>query len=170
MTKLVKELERNFDITDEGNTVEQYLGVKIDHQGNGSFRMYQRHLISRILKVIPGMEKANEHRVPAATSITLTKDSTGKPRQENWNYRSIIGMLNFLVNSTHPELSHAVHQCARFCSNPKASHKTAVKHIVRYLLTTQARNGRVAPNYGMNMRPDKKRRLKVYVDASFAGD
>ena len=30
-----------------------------------------------------------------------------------------------------------VHQCARFCENPKMSHKKAVKHIVEYLLGTR---------------------------------
>ena len=79
-------------------------------------------------------------------------------------------MLNFLVNSTHPELSHAVHQCARYCENPRASHEAAVKHVVRYLLSTQERNGRASPRYGLNMCPDRTRGLEVYVDASFAGD
>eukprot|EP00957_Ditylum_brightwellii_P070957 5391906-Ditylum_brightwellii.AAC.1 len=60
--------------------------------------------MKRIFKAISGMEKASEHKVPAATSLVLTKDINGKARQENWNYTSVIGMLNFLVNSTHPEL------------------------------------------------------------------
>eukprot|EP00957_Ditylum_brightwellii_P101233 7714469-Ditylum_brightwellii.AAC.1 len=68
-----------------------------------------------------------------------------------------------------PELAHAVHQCARFCSDPNASHETVVKHIVRYLLTTREKNG-VQPAYGLNMRPDMTRGLEVYVDALFAGD
>eukprot|EP00957_Ditylum_brightwellii_P116751 8905538-Ditylum_brightwellii.AAC.1 len=89
--------------------------------------------------------------------------------KENWNYKSVIRMLNFLVNSTHPELVHAVHQCARFCADPRASHEVAVKHIIRYLLTTQERNEKPAPTYGLNMRSDLNRGLEVYVDASFAG-
>ena len=46
-------------------------------------------------------------------------------------------MLNFLVNSTHPELAFAVHQCACFCKNLKLSHERAVKKIVQYLLSTK---------------------------------
>eukprot|EP00957_Ditylum_brightwellii_P067793 5145716-Ditylum_brightwellii.AAC.1 len=53
----------------------------------------------------------------------------------------MIGMLNFLVNSTMPELTHDVHQCARFCADPKASYETDVKHIIRYLLTAREKNG-----------------------------
>eukprot|EP00957_Ditylum_brightwellii_P034802 2637405-Ditylum_brightwellii.AAC.1 len=69
-------------------------------------------------------------------------------------------MMNFLVNSTHPELSHDMHQCARFCQYPKVSHETAVKHAVRYLMSIRPRDGREAPNYGMNMRPDLSRGLE----------
>ena len=168
--ELIAELKGKFDITDEGDTVEEYLGVKIDHNKDGSFRMYQPHLMERILKVIPGMDKANKHIIPAATTAILTKDVSGKARQENCNYISIVGMLNYLVNSTHPELSHALHQCARLCSDLKASHEAAIKHVIRYLLTTQERNGILAPKYGINTRPDMTRGLEVYVDASFAGD
>eukprot|EP00957_Ditylum_brightwellii_P156506 11911357-Ditylum_brightwellii.AAC.1 len=63
-----------------------------------------------------------------------------------------------------------VHQCARFCADPKAINKNAVKHIVRQLLTTRPKAGREQPMYGLNMRPDMSRGLEMFVDASFAGD
>eukprot|EP00957_Ditylum_brightwellii_P008984 679334-Ditylum_brightwellii.AAC.1 len=68
-----------------------------------------------------------------------------------------------------PELAHAVHQCARFCADPKSSHEMAVKHIKRYLLMTREKDG-VQPAYGLNMKSDLTRGLEVYVDASIAGD
>eukprot|EP00957_Ditylum_brightwellii_P134891 10284351-Ditylum_brightwellii.AAC.1 len=71
----------------------------------------------------------------------------------------MIGMLNFLVNSTMPELVHDVHQCARLCADPKASYETAVKHIIGYLLTTREKYG-VQPAFGLNMRPDLTRGLE----------
>eukprot|EP00957_Ditylum_brightwellii_P166493 12673204-Ditylum_brightwellii.AAC.1 len=45
---------------DEGTTVEEYLGVKIDHGKDRSSRIYQPHLEQRIIKAIPGMENANK--------------------------------------------------------------------------------------------------------------
>eukprot|EP00957_Ditylum_brightwellii_P192515 14658146-Ditylum_brightwellii.AAC.2 len=104
---LVKELKRSSDISNQGKTVEEYIGEKIDHNKNGLFRMYQPHLMKRIIKAIPGMQRATEHKIPAATPLVLTKVKDGKARQEKWNYRSVIGMLNFLVNSTHPELVYS---------------------------------------------------------------
>ena len=55
----------------------------------------------------------------------------------------------------------AVHQCARFCSNPKALHELAVKHIARYLLATRTK--------GLILRPNKSFTLNMFVDANFTG-
>ena len=82
---LVAELKKNFSITDKGETIEEYLGVKIDHNKDGSFRMYQPLLINIIIKALLGMDKAKKHATPAASSSTLTRDPSGKARRENWN-------------------------------------------------------------------------------------
>lgn len=98
--------------------MEEYLGIKLEHSGN-SICMSQPFLINRIIEAIPGMNKVHPVSYPGLPSVILTKDEVGPDRQEYWNYRSLIGILNFLVNSTHPELAYSVHQCACFCNNPK---------------------------------------------------
>ena len=169
--KVFSELEkRKFKLTDEG-TMEEYLGIQIDHNSDGSYRISQPFLVDRIINFIPGMAEARSANSPACSSVTLTKDADGEPRKEHWNYRTVIGMLNYLVNCTHPELSYAVHQCARFCHDPKRSHEQAVKRIVRYLLSTQAKHkGNNRAPQGILFRPDKTKSIDTYVDASFAGE
>ena len=81
-------------------------------------------------KLYPSFVRKKISRLEPQLNNLLTKDEAGPERKENWHYRSVIGMLNFLINSTHPELAFAVHQCARFCENPKLSHERAVKKIV----------------------------------------
>jgi hypothetical protein len=49
---------------------------------------------------------------------------------------SVVGMLLYLSTNTHPDIAYRVSQAARFTSNPKQSHATAVKMIVRYLVFT----------------------------------
>ena len=39
---------------------------------------------------------------------------------ERFNYRAIIGRLNFLEKSTRPDIAYVVHQHTRFAANPKA--------------------------------------------------
>ena len=82
-----------------------------------------------------------------------------------------MGMLLYLTGSTRPDIAYAVHQCARFCHDPKRSHEQAVKHIVRYLLSTQAEyKGKQKAPPGILFRPDKAKSIDTYVDASFAGE
>ena len=70
-------------------------------------------------------------------------------------------MLNYLEHCLRPDLSYAVHQCARFSENPKTEHGKAIKWIGRYLKSTK--------NKGIHSKI-KKEGLIVYVDADFAGN
>ena len=70
-------------------------------------------------------------------------------------------MLGYLQNSTRPDISMAVHQCARFSEDVRLSHERAVMRIGRYLLGTRDR--------GIRYKPDPLKGLECYVDADFAG-
>ena len=70
-------------------------------------------------------------------------------------------MLTYLQGTTRPDISMAVHQCARFSANPKLSHEQAVKRIARYLLGTKEK--------GISFKPDTSKGIQCYVDADFAG-
>jgi hypothetical protein len=74
----------------------------------------------------------------------------------------IVGKLNFLEKSTRPEIAYAVHQCARFSSNPRQSHANAVKYLCRYLMATK--------NRGLILKPDASKAFEVHVDCDFAGN
>jgi hypothetical protein len=95
-------------------------------------------------------------------SLLLHEDSSGPEREHTWNYRAVVGMLNYLASSTRPDIAFAIHQCARFCVNPKRSHELAIHRIVRYLKSTSYK--------GYFLRPIiSKSTLDCYVDANFAG-
>ena len=76
----------------------------------------------------------------------LNKDENGPARKASWKYRGIIGMLGYLQGTTHPDISMATHQCARFNNDPHLSHERVDKRIGRYLLDTRDK--------GMIYRPD----------------
>ena len=103
---------------------------------SGDVALTQEHLISRIIAAC-NIDKSemNGRDTPVGKPL-LNKDLNGTARKHKWNYRSVIGMLGYLANSTRPELSMAVHQCARFSNDPKLSHERAILRICRYLLTT----------------------------------
>ena len=73
---------------------------------------------------------------PAITNRLIGPDSKEEECNYPWDYRSVIGKLNFSEKSTRPDISYTVHQCTHFMSNPKKSHGEAIKCIGQYLLDT----------------------------------
>ena len=124
-----------FHVEDQGN-LNDYLGVKVAKLPNGCFSLSQPHLIQSIIKDMNLPPHTNPKDMPALISKPLQPDPNGKPFSQTWSYRSIIGKLNFLEKSTWPDIAYAVHQCARFTTDPRASHDEAVKRIVCYLIGT----------------------------------
>ena len=149
-------------MTDEGN-------IETDHEP-GFLRMSQPNLINRIINAVPGMDKANPKPILMSPTIVMTKDLNGKERQETWNYQSLIGMMNYLVNTTHPELAYSVHQCARFCNDSKHCHEQAVKDIIRYLINTRITPEDKTKYHCLMFKIDSTKSVVCYVDASFSGD
>ena len=79
-----------------------------------------------------------------------------------FNYRKVIGKLNFLEKSSRPDIAYATHQCARFCIDPKESHVKAVIHIAKYLQSTASE--------GIILDPMENKSFEVFADADFAGN
>ena len=156
----LKKGPENFEFTEEG-TMDRYLGVDIQKLTDGEFILRQPFLIQRILQHM-GIEptETNSRPVPVVGPL-LSRDLEGPDRKGDWHYRSVVGMLGYLQNSTRPDISMAVHQCARFNANPKLCHEKAIKRIARYLLGTMER--------GIRYSPDPNRGLECFVDADFAG-
>ncbi len=157
--KILAEGKENFIFTD-GGPLDSYLGVEVSKEDNGSFKLKQSFLIDKIIKTIIGDEEIlHETNVPAAKEL-LHKDPEGPERKHEFNYRQAVGMLTYLQGTTRPDIAMAVHQCARFSSNPKRSHERAIIKIIRYLKGTKDK--------GIFISPDMKKGIECYVDASFA--
>ena len=154
--------EPRFNMEDQGS-VNDFLGIQVKHKQNGEITLTQPQLIASILKDLH-LDKANviTSKTPCLSTVLLHKDPNGQPMTNEFNYRSVIGKLNFLEKSTRPDIAYAVHQCARFSSDPKQSHADAVKHIGRYLKGT--------PHKGLTIRPDTQQSFQCWVDADFAGN
>ena len=70
-------------------------------------------------------------------------------------------MLLYLSSNTRPDIAFAVSQVAWFNSNPKQSHASAVKMIMRYLSATSDK--------GIIFTPTTSIKVDCYVDADFTG-
>jgi Reverse transcriptase (RNA-dependent DNA polymerase) len=118
--------------------VDDFLGVKlIRHPEDGTIEFVQPHLIDSILKDLSLLEDSSTRTLPALTTKVLHKYQDSPAHDENLlHYRSVVGKLSYLEKCTRPDIAYAVHQCARFASNPKEEHTKAIKLIGRYLLGT----------------------------------
>ncbi|XP_070005857.1 secreted RxLR effector protein 161-like [Nicotiana sylvestris] len=80
------------------------------------------------------MEESKEIDTPIATTTKLDIDEPGSSVDQKL-YRGMIGSLLCLTTS-RPDIIFSVGLCARFQANPKESHLTAAKRILRYLKGT----------------------------------
>ena len=161
---LISELSQVFDVEDEGK-INDYLGVRVNETDDHVIELTQPQLIDSILTdlgLLNQDEQSNVKATPAVVNQPMGPDLLGPEFDYDWDYRSIIGKLNFLEKSTRPDISCAVHQCARFMAHPKKIHGAAVKRIGRYLLGTR--------NKGIHIKPRREEGYRCYVDASFCGD
>ena len=138
------------------------MGVNIERsEDNDSYHLSQPHLIEQILKDLRlSGDDVVTKPVPAAPDKVLGRFPKSPAHDNSFHYRSVLGKLNYLEKSSRPDISYAVHQCARFSGDPKVEHTKAVKHIGRYLKKTEL-NG-----YFVKPTDDS---FQVYADADFCG-
>ncbi|CAJ1938910.1 unnamed protein product [Cylindrotheca closterium] len=157
---VIKRLGQKYKLTDEGD-LNEYLGIKMTKTSEGR-ELTQPALIQRILETVNiDLDRGARREVRTPANKVLHKDEGGLTRQLHWDYRSVIGMLNWLARSTRPELIFAVSQVGRFMAFPKRSHEDAVMRICCYLRDTRDK--------GMFMKPKSGKGFEVYADADFAG-
>jgi hypothetical protein len=149
-----------FDIEDKGN-IKDYLGVNVTKLPDGRLKLWQPHLIRQIIQDV-NLSIKTIRSTPALASKILQRDEKAPSYKGSFHYRSVIGKLNFLEKSTRPDIAYAVHQCARFCEDPKQVHYEAILHLTKYLVGTMDK--------GIILDPKSEQSFEVYADADFAGN
>ena len=148
------------DYTIEGG-IDDFLGVNIDRREDGTINFTQPQLINSILDEVGLKSDSKTKDIPALSSRILKRHLNSPDFDGSFDYRSIVGKLNYLEKSTRPDISYQVHMCARFSANPKMEHGQAIKHLCRYLLATKDK--------GIIFKPTNES-FDVMCDADFAGN
>ena len=105
-----------------------------------------------------GLESASFVRIPMSPNVKLIVDLLSKS-VDSFLYRSMIGSFLYLTAS-RPDISYSVGVCARYQANPKVSHMTALKRIIKYVKTTT--------EFGMWYSKDTNDVLAGYFDVDWA--
>jgi hypothetical protein len=101
--------------------------------------MTQRALTDSIISDCE-LDDAFTMPVPAKTSLQLHTYKSSKPFSQcdfPFNYRSVTGKLNYPAQTTRPDILFAVHQIAKYSSDPRLEHGEAIVYLVRYLKKTR---------------------------------
>ena len=158
----IASLKQSFKLTDEGK-LQDYLKTHLTKHSDGCIELQQKKMIDNCLDMLgmgPSSKNVKTHDTPAESSKILHADEDGDTQKHAWNYQAVIGCLNYLQAMTRPDLAYSVHQCVRFCNNPKLLHEQGLRRICRYLYLTR--------DQGLIFKPNHKDGFKCYVDADWA--
>ncbi|KAJ9544793.1 hypothetical protein OSB04_024500 [Centaurea solstitialis] len=134
-----------------------FLGLQVRQRPDGIF-INQAKYVQDLLKRFD-FGGSNSAATPMPRNFQLNADSSGKPVDQK-TYRAIIGSLLYLTAS-RPDIVFSTGVCARFQCDPRDSHLSAVKRILRYLKGT--------PDFGLWYLKDSGFELIAYTDSDHAG-
>ncbi len=159
--EVIKEIQNlGLSIEDESHPVD-YVGVNIKKLKDGSYEFTERALIDSIINDARH-EVAKVKPVPAKVSLQLHAFKDEPAFDLNFNHRSAVGKLNYLAQSTRPNIMYAIHQIAKYSSDHRQSHGETILSLVRYLKKTR--------DLGLKFKPDPKRGFECYCDTDFSGN
>lgn len=105
-----------------------FLGLQIKQLKNDIF-INQSKYWKKILKKF-NMDNYKEIATSMVLRTYIDQDESGTPI-DNTKYRGMIGSL-LQLNTSHSDIMFSVYLCARHRTNPKESHLSLVKRIMKY--------------------------------------
>jgi hypothetical protein len=156
LRRTISALQREFVMKDLG-PIHHFLGITVERRPDGVL-LHQRTYTLDIFKRAV-MTDCKPCSTPVDLKAKLAADS-GPPVRDPSQFRSIAGELQHLT-FTRPDIAYAVQQVCLHMHDPRESHLTAMKRILRYLRGT--------PDYGLLLRRSRSTDLVVYIDADWTG-
>ena len=156
MSGLCKYMQEEFEMSMMGE-LTFFLGLQIKQMENGTF-ISQSKYCKEVLKKF-GMDTTKEVSTLMGTSCYLDKDESGIEVNQTM-FRGMIGSLLYLTAS-RPDIMQFVCVCDHFQANPKESHLTVVKRILKYLKGTAC--------FGLWYHSGASPSLIGYSDADYGG-
>ena len=134
-----------------------FLGISV-HRSPGAMFLSQQKYAKEIL-ARANMSSCKPVLTPVDTKAKLSA-TDGSPVSDPKLYRSLAGTLQYLT-ITRPDISYAVQQICLVMHDPRESHLTAMKRILRYVSGTL--------EYGLTLRASPTTGLIAYSDADWGG-
>ncbi|KAH9136201.1 hypothetical protein AeRB84_018564 [Aphanomyces euteiches] len=152
-----RNLSSRFHMKDLGNLTFR-LGIEVERLQDGSIFLHQRKYILDLLAT-HGFTDCNPISTPQASSATRSSTASSP-----LPYRQVVGDLQYLTTTTHPDIAYTVTFLSRHLNEPAEEHQQIAKRVLRYLKGTQ--------DYGLLYSKSDKEDFTtdLYVDADYAND
>ena len=95
-------------------------------------------------------------------SLQLHAFKDEQPFDLNFNYRSAVNKLNYLAQTTKPDIMYMTHQIVKYLLDPRQSHGETILYLVCYLKKTH--------DLGLKFKPDPKKSFECYCGTNFSGN
>jgi hypothetical protein len=160
LQEVIKEIQNlGLNIEDQGHPAD-YVGVNIKKLKDGSYEFTPRALIDSIIDDV-GLKVAKVIQSQLKCHYNSMRLRTNPAFDLNCNNRSAVGKLNYLAQTTRPDIMYAMHQIAKYLLDPRQLHGEAILYLVRYLKKTR--------DLELKFKPDLKKGFKCYCDVDFSG-
>jgi hypothetical protein len=147
-------------IEDQGHLAD-YVRVSIKKLKNSVIELTQRALIDSIISDM-ALNNSKVKAVPAKVREIMHAHLDKPPFSLNFGYHSVIGKLNYLAQTTRPDIVYATHQLAKYSSDPREPHGEAVLYLIHYLKKTR--------DLGTHFKPDRDKGFECYCKDNFSGN
>ena len=105
------------------------MGVSI-REKKRTATLTQPQLIDEILRDVRIGENVKPVLIPAMPTKILYRFLKDPPHNDRlFHFQLVVGKLSYLKKTSRPNIAYAVHQCARFASNPRRLHTHAVMYL-----------------------------------------
>ena len=130
MQKMKEEIKASWDVSDMWE-LKKIIGIEISHVGNTITISWQRYTES-ILEH-ENLADCNPISTPMDPKVQILPNLDGNEGSWSNYFAQILGKLQFLTNTTQPDITFAVNCLCSYTENPTVQHITAWKWILRYL-------------------------------------
>ncbi len=138
LQEVIKEIQNlGLNIENQGHPTD-YVGVNIKKLKDRSYEFTQQALTDSIIND-SGLKDAKVKPVPEKVSLQLHAFKDKPAFDLSFNYRSAVGKLNYLAQTTRPDIMYATNQIAKYLSDPRQSHGEAILYLVCYLTNARPR-------------------------------
>ena len=160
MMNIKSQLQTQYNTNDLG-PLTSFLGMKAKH--NRLKRTLHLSLPNHTKEIIDMFESKISANVPM-TNSALQKTELIDGNMKDKPYMKAVGKLIFLCGQTRPDITYAVHKCARFMANPSEQHWNALERIANYLYN-KTDFGITFGNYNIDNNG-----IVIYCDSDYGGD